>query len=114
MDKDDKKIEEVLNKAGGDFSMFVTSLSMQALVSLGEIPNPADGKKESSPAQAKYIIDTLGMLSDKTKGNLTESENNIMEQTLYHLRMQYMELTKDKPKDLPADKSSTDKPEVKG
>lgn len=99
MEEEDEKIEERFKEAGGDFTVFLTGLSMQALVSLGEIPSPVDNKKQKNLDQAKYMIDTLGLIKEKTKGNLTPDEEKILEGILYELRMKYLELTRkeDKP-----------------
>jgi len=94
-DKDkDVDMDRALKDAGKDFSLFVTNLSMQALVSLGEIPNPIDNKKEENLAQSSYIIDTLDMLKNKTKNNLSADEEKLLDDILYSLRMKYIELTK--------------------
>ena len=77
-----------------DFSFFVTTLSLQASIDLGEVPNPVTNKKEEDLVQAKFLIDTLGMLKEKTKGNLTPEETSFMENVLYELRMQYIAKTK--------------------
>ena len=77
-----------------DFNFFVTTLAVQAAIFLGQMPNPATGKKEENIEQAKFIIDTLVMLNDKTKGNLTAEESKLLENVLYELRMQYVEKTK--------------------
>jgi len=76
-----------------DFSFFVTTLSLQASIDLGEVPNPVTNKKEENLVQAKFLIDTLGMLKEKTKGNLTPEESNFMENILYELRTQYISKT---------------------
>jgi hypothetical protein len=91
---EDKKIEEKLANAGGDFSLFITGLSMQALIALGEIPNPVDNKKEQNLDHSRYMIDTLDMIKKKTANNLTKEEANILEDILYSLRMKYLELSK--------------------
>lgn len=72
-----------------NFSMFVSSLSMQTLIFLGEIDNPITHKKEENLDQARYMIDTLVMLKQKTKGNLTANEANLIDNVLYELRMKY-------------------------
>ena len=77
-----------------DFSFFLTTLSLQASIDLGEVPNPVTNKKEEDLVQAKFLIDTLGMLKEKTKGNLTPEETSFMENVLYELRMQYIAKTK--------------------
>ncbi|MBU4305189.1 MAG: DUF1844 domain-containing protein [Candidatus Omnitrophica bacterium] len=72
------------------FSVFISSLAMQALIALGEIENPITNKKETEPEQAKYLIDTISMIQEKTKNNLTEEEAKIIDQILYELRMKYV------------------------
>ena len=77
-----------------DFNFFVTTLALQASIALGQVPNPATNAKETDTTQAKFLIDTLGMLKEKTKGNLTPDETNLLENVLYELRMQYIALSK--------------------
>jgi len=79
-----------------DFSFFVSTLAMQVSIFLGEIPNPVTNQKEENLPQAKFIIDTLDMLKDKTKGNLNSEEDSLLENILYNLRMLYIEKTKGK------------------
>lgn len=76
-----------------DFNFFITTLALQASISLGQVPNPATNKTEEDLTQAKFIIDTLGMLKEKTKGNLKLEETNLLENLLYELRMQYIAKT---------------------
>jgi hypothetical protein len=77
-----------------DFSTFVISLSTQALMHLGEIANPLSGKVETDVPVAKQMIDILGMLKDKTRSNLSASEDRLMEDILFDLRMKYVEAVK--------------------
>jgi hypothetical protein len=77
-----------------DFNFFVTTLALQATIFLGVIDNPATGKKDEDLTQAKFIIDTLGMLKEKTKNNLLPEETSLLENVLYELRLQYIEKTK--------------------
>lgn len=81
-----------------DFSFFLSTLALQAAIFLGEIPNPVSNQKEENPSQAKFIIDTLTMLKDKTAGNLSSEEDNILNHVLYDLRMKYINKTKEKAK----------------
>lgn len=74
-----------------DFSFFVTTLAMQATISLGDAANPQTNQKEQDLKQAKFIIDTLGMIEEKTKNNLTKEESALLESILYELRMRYVE-----------------------
>lgn len=73
-----------------NFKFFVTTLGLQASIALGYIPNPVTNEKENDTRQAKLIIDTLGMLQEKTKGNLTKDEEEHLENILYELRMVYV------------------------
>lgn len=76
------------------FSMFLMSLSTSALVHLGEEPNPETQKTEVDLALAKQNIDILGLLEEKTKGNLTGEEERLLAQALFDLRMRYVERSK--------------------
>ncbi|MDP2938862.1 MAG: DUF1844 domain-containing protein [Candidatus Omnitrophota bacterium] len=78
-----------------DFSNFVTSLGLQAMIFLGEIANPVSQKKEENIPQAKFIIDTLLMLREKTKGNLKEDETNLLNNFIYELQMKFVEKNKE-------------------
>ena len=73
-----------------DFKFFITTLTLQASIALGHMANPATGKIEKDPIQAKFLIDTLGMLQEKTKGNLTQEEKDLFENLLYELRVAYL------------------------
>ncbi len=81
-----------------DFSFFITTLSLQASIALGKIPNPGTNQKENNPEQAKFIIDTLAMLKEKTAGNLKKEEAEHLENLLYELRMEYVSLLKERLK----------------
>ncbi|MFH0877502.1 MAG: DUF1844 domain-containing protein [Candidatus Omnitrophota bacterium] len=73
-----------------DFKFFLTTLGMQAWISLGVLPNPMTQKPEENLNQAKFIIDTLDILKTKTTGNLDKEEAELLEQLLYELRMAYV------------------------
>ena len=73
-----------------DFSMFVFSLNSSVLVNLGIIDDPATGKKEKNLTAAKQTIDILAMLEEKTRGNLTKEESEMLKHILYDLRMIYV------------------------
>lgn len=72
------------------FSFFITTLALQASIALGIIPNPADNKKEENLSQAKFLIDTMTMLQEKTKNNLSKEESDLLENILYELRMSFV------------------------
>lgn len=79
-----------------NFSTFVISLSTQALMHLGEIPNPLSGKVESDIPMAKQMIDIIAVLREKTRGNLDQGEERLMDDVLFDLRMRYVETVKKK------------------
>ena len=79
-----------------DFATFILSLSHSALMHLGEAPHPETGKIEKNLALARQTIDLVGMLEEKTKGNLSGDEERLIGQILYDLRMRYVELSKTK------------------
>lgn len=83
-----------------NFSILLSSLSMQAMISLGKLENPVNGKKEQNLEQARFLIDTLDILKDKTKGNLSSEEEHLLDDSLYHLRMNYIEIQNLKDKSL--------------
>ena len=72
------------------FSLFISGLLMEALIALGDMEHPITKKKEMSIPHAKFIIETLAMLKDKTKNNLTKEEDDSFEAVLYDLRMRFV------------------------
>ncbi len=72
------------------FSNFVFSLSTQALIQLGEIQDPESKEPRKSLPLAKQTIDLIGMLMEKTRGNLTKDEETLIKNALYDLRMRYV------------------------
>ena len=74
-----------------NFPTFIISLSTQALMHLGEIDNPVTGQVEKDVAVAKQTIDIIAMLSEKSKGNLDDTEEQLLKEVLYNLRMKYVE-----------------------
>jgi hypothetical protein len=73
-----------------DFNTFVYGLATQAMMALGQIENPLTKKKEVKLVEAKYLIDTLRMLQEKTKTNLTAVEAQNLETLLYNLQLAYV------------------------
>ena len=72
-----------------NFATFIFSLNSSALVHLGMIEDPAIGQKKNLP-MAKQTIDILGVLEEKTRGNLTEDEENLLKHILHDLRLMYV------------------------
>ena len=97
----DDRIEKEMRKQGQPhraqdfeitFEKFVASLYMSALVQLG-LAAPQGAKPEVDLLGARQTIDTLAILQDKTKGNLTPAEQNMLQNCLYEVRMAYLEVT---------------------
>jgi len=74
-----------------DFSTFVMSLGSSAMVNLGKLDAPEGAEVAVDLAAAKQIIDILGILEEKTKGNLNDSEAKLIQSLLYDLRIQYVD-----------------------
>jgi hypothetical protein len=74
-----------------NFVTFVVSLSTQALMHLGEIPDPISNQPERDLPAAQHVIDILGMLQEKTRGNLDHDEEGLLRSILFDLRMKYVE-----------------------
>lgn len=72
------------------FSAFIMSLNTSALFHLGELADPESGARTQDLVLAKHTIDTLNILQEKTKGNLTEEEENMLGKFLYDLKMRYV------------------------
>jgi hypothetical protein len=77
-----------------NFSSFLLSLSSSTLLHLGEIADPQSGEKKKELALAKQSIDIIVLLKDKTKGNLTHEEEELLDHLLYDLRMRFVEASK--------------------
>lgn len=73
------------------FPAFIISLTAQALALLGEIPDPIENATHVDLEGARQIIDILGMLKEKTRGNLDDAEGSLLESALYDLRMKYVD-----------------------
>jgi hypothetical protein len=86
----EKEPEEQAPLPEVNFVTFLLSLSTSALIQLGEIEDPAAKQPVKNLPLAKQTIDLIGMLKEKTKGNLTSDEDRLMENILFDLRMRYV------------------------
>jgi len=82
--------DEDLYLPDATFANFVLSMSTTALFHFGDFPDPASNRSSRNLKAAKHTIDTLGMLRDKTAGNLADDEKNLLEGILFELRMRYV------------------------
>ena len=79
------------------FTAFVMSMNTSALFHLGEISDPASGEKQTDLVLAQHTIDTLAILEQKTKGNLTDDEQDLLKHVLYDLKMRYVRAATESP-----------------
>ena len=77
------------------FVGFVLSLAHTAAVHFGDVANPATGQAEEANLDAaRQMIEILSLLEEKTRGNLSAEERQLLDQILYELRMRYLEAQK--------------------
>ena len=74
------------------FTAFVLSLASTAAIHFGDMPDPSSGDPlEQNLDGASQIIEILSLLDQKTRGNLTAEERQVLEQVLYELRMRFVD-----------------------
>lgn len=81
-------------KDPASFVNFLSTLATNAAAALGAIPHPATGQRSLDLETGKYWLDVLGMIREKTKGNLHAQESRLLESLLGDLRMQYVQLVR--------------------
>ena len=94
MTRDDQAASEPTALPEIDFGTFVMSLATSVLVHLGEVQHPEHGAEHINIPIAKQTIDILGMIRDKTRGNLNQEEAQLLDNLLYDLRMKYVDAKK--------------------
>ena len=77
-----------------DFSTHVMSLASTALIAIGKMPAPDGQQLPIDLETGKHLIDVLGMLEQKTKGNLEEAETKLLQSLLYDLRVAFVDAKK--------------------
>ena len=92
-DEDVRLTEQDANMAPLDFSTFIMGLAHQALILLGQVEDPYSGQKTLNMEGARQTIDTIAILEEKTRGNLTGNEEKLITEALAGLRMAYVEVT---------------------
>lgn len=85
--------EEPSGAYEANFINYISGLAYQAMVFMGEIPNPATNTNEKNLEQAKFVIETLILLQEKTKGNLTQKESDMLNTAAYELQMKFVEIS---------------------
>ena len=77
-----------------DFFNYIASLGFQAMIFLGEVPNPMTNQIDINLKQAKFLIDTLVIIREKTTGNLSKEEAELLNGSIYELQLRYVEAVK--------------------
>jgi len=80
-----------------DFELLVSTLATQALFAMGAIPDPRTGQRMQSLELARHHIDMLAVIEEKTKGNLSSDETDLIASTLFELRQRYVQLASPPP-----------------
>ena len=76
-------------KTSKGFVNLVTSLGLQAMIHLGEVPNPETQIQEVNTQAAREVIDLLVMIQEKTQGNLSSEENQLIQSLVPELQMKF-------------------------
>jgi hypothetical protein len=74
-----------------DFATHILSLASSAFVALGKVPAPSGETQDIDLETARYLIDVLGMLEGKTKGNLDDAEDKLLQSLIYDLRVAFVD-----------------------
>ena len=90
------------------FIEFVMMQAQNAALFLGQIPNPQTGQGEVNLELAKMFIDQLGMIQEKTRGNLTNEETAVLRNTLSNLQMAFVEVSQQTRGEKPAASSPSE------
>ena len=93
------------------FIEFVMMQAQNAALFLGQIPNPQTGQGEVNLELAKMFIDQLGMIQEKTRGNLTNEETAVLRNTLSNLQMAFVEVSQQSPSESRASSPQAAPPE---
>ncbi len=106
---DEKKLYEI------QFVQLIFSLKTSAIIQLGKITNPLTGSIDRDLNEAKYTIDMLNMIKEKTKNNLTHDEEKMVNDAVFELQMNYIDEVKkgEEPEEKEPKEESADKQELK-
>ena len=99
-EQEKKKAEEKAHRGPlpkGNLAALISMLTTQAFFAMGLLQVKGEEKREPDMELAKYNIDMLETLEEKTKGNLTEEENKVLENTLSQVRMAYVQVAEQVP-----------------
>ena len=95
--QDEKNPSDATNEPTGslppaNFETLVSTIVTQALFAMGAIADPRTGQPMQNLDLARHHIDMLGVLEEKTKGNISDEESQMLTSTLYELRSRYVQM----------------------
>jgi len=97
-EQEKKKAEEKARREAGtreppsaSFAMLLEAYAYQAEIGFGDVEDPKGGRIERDLSIAKFAIDMLGIIEEKTKGNLTSAEESVLRSLLQNLRLRYLD-----------------------
>jgi len=95
-EKQEKQEQQARQLPPADFSGLVSMLATQAFFALGVIRAKEDEEPKVDVALAQYNIDMLGIIDEKTKGNISDEEKKLLEGSIHQLRMAFVQITEKK------------------
>ena len=90
---DEADAEAIGELPEASFELLISTFVTEAMVALGQFPHPGTGEIEADPEHAKFAIDMLEVIAEKTKGNLDPMEEQGIKDILHQLRMAFIAVT---------------------
>src|SRR5436190_7149456 len=87
-----RHVSEYADELDGNFANLMVYIGQMAAMAFGDMPDPSGEQHEPNIEAAGMFVEMLGMLQEKTRGNLTAAEAKLLESLLYDLRMRYVQL----------------------
>lgn len=91
---DTEKNEAIANQVEfkeANMSLFISTLAMQAMIAMGKLDSPTGMSSTINLEQARFMIDTITVIAQKTANNLSVEEEKFLKDTIYHLRENYLD-----------------------
>ena len=110
-------MEEQLTQEQKNQALFMHLVVMfqgAAMQQMGKIMDPITNKIERDLEQAQFSIDILGMLDEKTRGNLSDAEKHFLEHVLFELRLNYIDELRKPPQEKNQEETTSDEPKAEG
>ena len=96
-DSNESAAEQPMQMPPASIMLLISTFASEAMVAMGQIPNPMTNEQTINLDHASYAIDMLAMLKDKTKGNLSDEEESTLIDVLHQLRMAFIAVKQQVP-----------------